>query len=342
LTKKILIIGPAWIGDMVMAQSLFLTLKQVMPNCRIDVLAPAWSLPILQRMPEVTHVIAMPLTHGQFGLSTRYKLGRQLHKNHYHQAIVLPNSWKSALIPFFAGIPQRTGFLGEQRFGLINDSRILNTTLLTMTVERFVSLAYPASDPKPVNFAQPRLVVDIHKQHAVRKKFILHQSASKKILALCPGAEFGAAKRWPAAYFAEVAREKLCQGWQVWLLGSDKDLAITEQINQLCEHHCTDFAGKTSLADAVDLLSLADTVISNDSGLMHIAAALNKQLIVLYGSSDPTFTPPLNNNAHILSLRLTCSPCFQRECPIAPAGDENHLSCLTGIRPELVLKLIPR
>ena len=327
---------------MVMAQSLFLTLKQVLPSSRIDVLAPAWSLPILQRMPEVANVIAMPLTHGQFGLSTRYKLGRQLHKNHYHQAIVLPNSWKSALIPFFAGIPQRTGFLGEQRYGLVNDSRRLNTALLTMTVERFVSLAYPKLAQKPVNFPYPRLVVDTHKQHAVRKKFALHHTASTKILALCPGAEFGAAKRWPAAYFAEVAREKLCQGWQVWLFGSDKDQAVTAHINQLCENHCTDFAGKTSLAEAVDLLSLVDTVISNDSGLMHIAAALNKPLIVLYGSSEPEFTPPLNNNAHILSLRLTCSPCFQRDCPIAPPEHQNHLSCLTGIRPELVLKLISR
>ena len=352
---------------MVMAQSLFLTLKQTAPDCLIDVLAPAWSFPLLDRMPEVTNAIAMPLTHGEFGLSARFKLGRQLRLEKYDQAIVLPNSWKSALIPFFAGIPRRTGFFGECRWGLLNDARKLDKTLLTMTVQRFVALALPKDARLPPAYPMPALIVEQARQQAVIQKFGLTRSvtapapgrsaaftpslaiaapatgrltAYTPALALCPGAEYGTAKRWPAGYYADVARQKLNQGWQVWLFGSDKDQAVAGQINQMAGGLCTDFTGRTTLAEAVDLLSLTDTVVTNDSGLMHVAAALNKTIIALYGSSSPGFTPPLSAKAHILSLNLICSPCFKRECPLYPPEHEAHTHCLTGIRPERVLELI--
>ncbi|MDP2903245.1 MAG: lipopolysaccharide heptosyltransferase II [Methylovulum sp.] len=355
MPKKILVVGPSWVGDMVMAQSLFLTLKQASPSCRIDVLAPAWSFPLLDRMPEVTHAIAMPLTHGEFGLSARIRLGRRLRSERYDQAIVLPNSWKSALTPFFAGIPKRTGYLGECRGGLLNDARKLDKLLLTMTVQRFVALGLPDDARLPPAYPVPALSVGRAKQQSVTKKFGLTwttaapapsrlaaytPSLAIKILALCPGAEYGAAKRWPADYYAEIAKQKLNQGWQVWLFGSDKDQDIAAQINLAARGRCTDFTGRTSLAEAVDLLSLVDTVVTNDSGLMHVAAALDKNIIALYGSSDPAFTPPLNTKAHILSLKLICSPCFKRECPLYPPDHEAHTSCLTGIRPEQVLELI--
>jgi heptosyltransferase-2 len=153
-------------------------------------------------------------------------------------------------------------------------------------------------------------------------------------LALCPGAEYGPAKRWPVAYYAEVARKKIDQGWQVWLFGSNKDKADAEQINNEASGLCSDFTGRTTLAEAVDLMSLAHTVVSNDSGLMHVAAALNKNLIAIYGSSDPGFTPPLNDNAQVISLNLDCAPCFKRDCPLG------HTNCLTGITPEQVLDVI--
>lgn len=312
---------------MVMAQSLFISLKQQQPNCQIDVLAPAWSLPLIQRMPEVRQAIAMPLGHGQFGLLARFKLGRELKPQAYDQAIVLPNSWKSALVPFFAGIPQRTGYVGELRWGLLNDVRHLDKQRLSMTVQRFVALAL-AEEQLPV-CAFPQLLISQEQQAAVVAKFQLNRQSA--VLALCPGAEYGPAKRWPIEHFAALARQKLAQGWQVWLLGSEKDRQVAEQINQLTEQRCQNFAGNTSLAEAVDLLSLADQVVSNDSGLMHVAAALDKPVVALYGSSDPLFTPPLHAAAKLISLNLACSPCFKRECPLG------HTECLSGISPASVL-----
>ena len=317
---------------MVMAQSLFITLKNARPDSQIEVLAPAWSLALLERMPEVDKAIAMPLLHGQFGFFDRIKLGKKLRSNHYDQAILLPNSWKSALIPFVATIPVRTGYMRECRWGLLNDVRWLDKNLLTMTVQRFVALGLPKTAALPPECPIPRIVINEEQQNQVIEKFKL--TCSEKILALCPGAEYGKAKRWPASYYAEVAKQKIAQGWQVWLFGSDKDKATAEQINQEVSGACVDFTGRTSLAEAVDLMSLVDVVVSNDSGLMHVAAALDKKIIALYGSSDPGFTPPLNNKAHVISLKLECSPCFKRECPLG------HTRCLTDIKPEQVLDAI--
>jgi heptosyltransferase-2 len=318
---------------MVMAQSLFITLKKSLPDCQIDVLAPSWSLALLERMPEVNKAIAMPLSHGQFGFFDRLKLGKKLRANHYDQAILLPNSWKSALIPFVANIPIRTGYIGECRWGLLNDARKLDKSVMTMTVQRFVALGLtPDTANIPPYCPTPRIVINEDQQNSVIKKFKL--TGSKKIVALCPGAEYGEAKRWPASYYAEVAKVKIAQGFQIWLFGSAKDQVIAEQINNQVEGACVDFTGQTSLAEAVDLMSLVDVVVTNDSGLMHVAAALDKKIIAIYGSSDPGFTPPLNNKAHIMSLKLECSPCFKRECPLG------HTRCLQDIKPEQVLNVI--
>ncbi len=330
--NKILVVGPSWVGDMVMAQSLFMTLKDNDPDCQIDVLAPAWSFSLLDRMPEVTQAVAMPLGHGRFGLNTRIELGKRLRGSHYGQAILLPNSWKSALVPFFAKIPLRTGYIGESRWGLLNDARKLDKTSLTMTVQRFVALGIAKGASFPAQYPIPKLAIDKGKQDTVSKKFNLQ--LTDKILALCPGAEYGPAKRWPAEYYAEIAQQKIQQGWQVWLFGSEKDSAVAGQINDMAQHQCTDFTGQTTMAEAVDLMSLVNTVVTNDSGLMHVAAALDKKIIAIYGSSDPGFTPPLNAKAQVISLNLTCSPCFKRECPLG------HTNCLKDINPGLVLESI--
>jgi heptosyltransferase II len=369
---KILVVGPSWVGDMVMAQSLFMMLKASKPDSQIDVLAPAWSLPLLERMPEVANAIVLPLKHGEFGLLARFKLGRRLRSENYHQAIVLPNSWKSALIPFFARIPLRTGFVGECRWGLLSDARMLDKTVLTMTVQRFVALALPAATTQPPTFSNPLLPINKAAQQAVIQKFGL--KLDKKILALCPGAEFGPSKRWPADYFAELALAKMGQGWQVWLLGSGQDQEAAAAISTLiakqyilfgdqnsvfkpphpsplqqergqerrilkCDEYI-DLVGLTTLAEAIDLLALADTVVANDSGLMHLAAALDKKVIALYGSTPPDFAPPLNAAAKSVSLKLPCSPCQQRHCPLYPEGHAAHNQCLTGIKPVQVLELI--
>ncbi|MGZ8158899.1 MAG: lipopolysaccharide heptosyltransferase II [Methylobacter sp.] len=334
---------------MVMAQSLFIALKNTRPDCRIDVLAPSWTLSLLERMPEVSKAIAMPLPRGKFGLMERINLGLSLRSEGYDQAILLPNTWKSAIPPFFANIPVRTGYIGECRWGLLNDARKLDKKLLTMTVQRFVALGLPVDASMPPACPKPALTISKDRQQAVIDKFKLTlptaasvpdrpaaytPSMEIKILALCPGAEYGPAKRWPTEYYAEVARHKIDQGWQVWLFGSEKDKADAAQINKACSGFCTDFTGRTSLAEAVDLMSLANTVVTNDSGLMHVAAALDKKIIALYGSSDPGFTPPLNDKAQVISLNLECAPCFKRECPLG------HTHCLTGITPDRVLDLI--
>ena len=323
---------------MVMAQSLFISLKKSNPNGLIDVLAPAWSLPLLDMMPEVSKAIVMPLQHGQFGLMSRIKLGRQLRTNHYDQAIILPNSWKSAIVPFFARIPHRTGYRGEWRWGLLNDVRKLDKSILTMTVQRFVTLGLPKTAKQPPDCQHPSLPANKTGQDAVIQKFSL--TLSESILALCPGAEFGPSKRWPSDYFAKVAQAKIQQGWQVWLLGSKNDKESAAGINKLTNQQCRDFVGQTSLLEAVELMSLANTVVANDSGLMHLAAALDKNVIAIYGSTPPDFAPPLCKNAQTVSLHLPCSPCRKRVCPLFPVGHPDHTQCLTGIKPERILELI--
>ena len=334
---KILILGPAWVGDMVLAQSLFKTLKINHPTCIIDVAAPAWTLPLLERMPEVSGKIALPFKHGELAFWQRINFGKSLKNAGYSQAIILTNSFKSALLPWAAGIPKRTSFLGEMRYGLVNDIRSLDKTKLKKTVERFVFLGLDYNQNLPETLPNPHLTSNKNNALEALKKLGFAEPNSK-ILGLCPGAEYGEAKRWPAEYYAEVANHVLKKGWKVWLFGSDKDAPVTKQINQLCQNKCLDLGGKTKLGEAIDLMALCDTVVSNDSGLMHVAAALNKKLITIFGSSDPYHTPPMSPNAVIEYLELPCSPCFKRECPLA--GDA-HLRCLNDIKPkQIALKIV--
>ena len=331
--EKILVLGPAWVGDMVLAQSLFKTLKANQPNCIIDVAAPAWTLPLLERMPEVTGKIALPFKHGELAFWQRIAFGKSLKQAGYTQSIILTNSLKSALLSWAAGIQKRTGFLGEMRYGLINDIRPLDKKILKKTVERFVSLGLGLNESVPAVIDNPQLVTSPQAALATLAKLGI-ESSQQKILGLCPGAEYGEAKRWPAAYYAEVANDALNKGWQVWLFGSDKDIPVTSQINQLTQNRCNDFGGKTKLGEAIDLMSLCDTVISNDSGLMHVAAALNIKLIAIFGSSDPYHTPPMSMHAKIEYLGLECSPCFQRECPLI------HFNCMKHINPSKIAALV--
>ena len=322
--RRILVVGPSWVGDMVMAHSLFQVLARRGPDTRIDVLAPVWSRPLLERMAEVDDTIELPFGHGQLGLAGRWRLGRGLRGRSYQQAILLPNTLKSALVPLAAGVPVRTGWVGELRYGLLNDIRRLDKQRLPMTVQRFVALGLPADPQNPPECPQPRLQVAPESQERALTELRLRRQA-RPLLALCPGAEYGPAKRWPAEYFGELAASRLAAGWAVWLFGSGKDREVCAQVAARAGLGCRDLSGATSLAQAVDLLSLADAVVSNDSGLMHVAAALDRPLVALYGSSDPGFTPPLNPRSRVLSLGLECSPCFRRECPLG------HLQCLRGI-----------
>lgn len=327
-----LVIGPAWIGDMIMAQSLFITLQRLHPEQPVDVLAPGWSLPLLERMPEVRRAITLSASHGELALRHRWRIGRSLRDQGYARAIVLPRSLKAALPALAAGIPLRSGYRGEFRYGLLNDIRPLDKKVLYRTVDRFVNLGIPRGSAMPDPVPQPLLQIPADGPENAASALGL-EIAAAPVLALCPGAEYGPAKRWPEEHFARVARDRLRAGWQVWLLGSARDRPVTEAIAAAAPG-TVDLAGRTTLAQAVDLLSRARAVISNDSGLMHAAAAVDVPVIALYGSSDPEYTPPLSPKARILSLGLECSPCFQRECPLG------HLNCLRQLPPERVTELL--
>lgn len=340
--QKILVVGPAWIGDMMMAHSLFQLLKQRNPDAQIDVLASGWTRQLLIRMPEVHQVIDMPIGHGSFAFAERRALGKELAVHGYDQAILLPNSFKSAFIPFYANIPLRTGWRGEMRYGLVNDLRVLDKKRFPLMVQRYAALALPKNSAPFVEFPYPQLVVDKSQRSQLLAKFALQ--LNRPLLIICPGAEYGPAKRWPEHYFAEVADEKIRAGWQVWLMGSAKDREVTDAIRQLLleeeREYCFNLAGSTNLGEAIDLMDCADAVLSNDSGLMHIAAALQKPLAVIYGSTSPEHTPPLAERVKIISNQIDCAPCFERECP------KIHHRCLRDLMPQQVLdalnSLIPQ
>lgn len=335
--ERILIIGPAWVGDMVMAQGLFKFLKQKNPEVVIDVLAPLWTSSLLACMPEVNKAIEMPITHGEVKLKTRYQIARKLRSSQYHQAIVLPHSFKSALIPYFAKIPKRTGYRGEFRYLLLNDIRQLNKNRYPLMIEQLIALALPRDEVIPSDYPYPAFnVAEVTKDETLYKFKLCEKIAKKPIIAICPGAEFGPSKRWPSEYFAKLAKQKIADGCAVWLLGSSKDQQIAASIMQETNQACENLIGRTTLSESIALLSLVNGVISNDSGLMHIAAALDKPLIALYGSTSPAFTPPLSKNAHILKLNLDCQPCFKRECPLL------HHQCMRELTAENVLAVIQK
>jgi len=360
---KILIIAPSWVGDAVMAQPLLRRLREQYPDAVIDAFAPAWVAPVMECMPEIRRVVINPLAHGEFSLKLRWKLGRALRQDRYDHAIILPNSLKSALIPFFAGIPLRTGFKGEMRFGLVNNIRQLDKQALPLMVERFAALAEHSDTPLRRPLENPRLVTNKAQIQTTLNKLGL--APKKPVIAFCVGAEYGPAKRWPTLHFAELACMLADEGHEIWLLGSHKDTEIGAEIEQIY-FKCTsrlpplppagegwgessplkevsgergssslrNLCGQTDLAEAIDLLAVAKLAVVNDSGLMHIAAALDKPMIALFGSSSPGFTPPLSDKARIVSLNLPCSPCFKRVCPLG------HFDCMMKLTPTQVFKEI--
>ncbi len=326
--QKILVIAPSWVGDCMLMQPMLMRLKQRHPDSLIDVLAPSWTVGLLGAMPEINLAIVNPFPHGAFDFKGRHRLGVQLRAAQYDQAIVLPNSLKSALVPFFANIPLRTGFVGEMRYGLLNDARKLDKTVLPLMVERFAQLAETPDGKIPRPLANPKLIVSTAQRDATLSKLGL--SPERPVAVFCPGAEYGPAKRWPIAYFAETAQRLHERGYAVWLIGSAKDREVSEKIVALGNQTARNLCGSTDLADAIALLSCAQLVISNDSGLMHLAAALDRPMLALFGSSSPQFTPPLSAQACVVKLDIQCSPCFKRECPLG------HFNCMNHLTPDVV------
>src|SRR3990167_3845082 len=328
--SNVLIDAPAWVGDMVMAQVLFKLLKQQRPDIKIDVMAPTSTAPVLGCMPEIDNIVLTPFSHGELSLLKRYQFAKALRQEGYEQAILLRNSFKSAFIPFLANIQKRTGWVGESRYGLINDIRKLDTQRYPMMIQRFAALAFPKEALLPNHLPMPRFSLMKTERLNVIQKF--NVSLEKPVLALCPGAEYGPSKQWPAEKLAEVANAKLQDGYQVWLMGSKKDKPIAEKIQSLTHHSCINYAGETSLFEAIYLLDLASVVVTNDSGLMHVAAALQKPIVAIYGGSSYEFTPPLCDQKKLLARTLPCRPCFKRTCQFG------HYDCLNKISSDEVLK----
>jgi heptosyltransferase-2 len=279
----------------------------------------------------VDEVLPLSVSHGEFGLTTRRELAKQL-KGRFDRAIVLPRSWKAVLVPFLARIPERIGFLGEQRYGLLKERRKLDKQVLDQTVKRFVSLGLPEEEAASGQFAiaQPRLEID--RDNLVNLR-IQHALSSRPAIGMMPGAEYGPAKQWPLAYFHTLAKRLVDDGFEVRIFGGPKDHVAGQEIVQgLPQAH--NLCGKTALADVVDLLADCRQVVTNDSGLMHVAAAVGTRVHAIYGSSSPAYTPPLTHNAHTHYLALACSPCFQRDCPLG------HTNCLNQMHAETLYKAV--
>jgi heptosyltransferase-2 len=329
---KILVVGPSWIGDTVLAQPLFKLLHARHGVLALDVIAPRWTRPLLERMPEVRRTFVHPAGHGEMKLAAQHATARELAQEGYGQAIVLPNSLKSALIPWLAGIALRSGYRGELRWGLLNDLRRLDETRYPGLAERYAALALAPGAELPV----PLPPLDLRADEARRRATLvrLELDPGRPGVALCPGAEYGPAKRWPPRHFAELARRLAAAGDDVWILGAAADASTGAEIARLAPGACRDLTGRTALDEAIDVLASARLVVSNDSGLMHVAAALGRPLIALYGSSSPAFTPPLSPRARILRLDLPCSPCFRRVCPLG------HFKCMVDLAPERVIAAI--
>jgi heptosyltransferase-2 len=313
---RILVVAPSWIGDALMAQPLLARLHEKIAGLRLDAVAPHWVAAVLRRMPEVDEVIATPFRHGSLELGSRWRLGRELKRRGYDQAIVLPNTWKSALVPFFADIPLRSGYVGESRYGLLNLTYKKADSPMPL---HYARLSEPPGSAPKLPLPPPRLRFAPHQVAATVRRFGLEG----RYAALCPGAEYGPAKRWP--YFRELSeRIEL----PVVLLGSASDREAAAAVSGM------NLVGKTTLDEAIDLVAGAAFVVTNDSGLMHIAAALGRPQVALFGSSSPEHTPPLSDAARVLWLHVECSPCYQRVCPLG------HFRCMREMAVETVLEEI--
>jgi heptosyltransferase-2 len=330
----VLVIAPSWVGDAILSEPLIANLRASATDPpTIDVVAPPWCGPVYARMTGIGRVVEAPAGHGQLAFGARRSLGIALRDARYARAYVLPNTWKSALVPWFARIPERIGYRGEWRQGLLTEARRLDRHAMPQLVTRYAALAKPPEAPPGAPQA-PVLVPDAaNRAEAMRA---LELTREQPVAILCPGAEYGPAKRWPSGHFAELALHFARDGYTIWILGSPNDQAAAAALLAAlgtARIAIRDLTGRTDLGTAIDLMSVASIVVSNDSGLMHAAAAVRAPLVALFGSSSPVYTPPLSDSARIARIDIACSPCFERECPLG------HFRCMRDLAPELVYNL---
>jgi heptosyltransferase-2 len=333
MSGRILIVAPSWVGDAILSEPLVARLRAPHGAPIVDVLSPAWCAPVYARMRGVGRVVESTIGHRRVDWAQRRTLARTLSTQGYARAVILPNSWKSALVPWLARIPLRTGYVGEMRWRLVNDARRLDRNALPRLVDRYAALAVPRGETAAAATA-PILVPNAANRDAAVTALSL--DTARGVAILCPGAEFGPAKRWPTGHFAELALMFLADGLAVWVVGSPNDKPAAEAIRNAAGEPgraMRDLAGRTDLGTAIDLMSLASIVVSNDSGLMHAAAAVGVPLVALFGSSSPAYTPPMSAAAKIARIDIACSPCFKRECPLG------HFKCMRDLDPRAVYDL---
>ena len=322
--SRSLVIAPQWIGDAVMSEPLLARLAA--RGEQLAVAALPWVAPVYRAMPQVGEVIELPFARGRLDAMGRRRLAAGWH-GRFDTAYVLPNSLKSAVLPWLAGIRRRVGYHGESRYGLLNQ-RLPNPTGRPPMVA-----FYSALGGEPVRADErPRLQLSVETIAAAAATAGVWRGA---YWAFAPGAEYGPAKCWPAERYAELARSLFdAHGEPVLLLGSAKEAPLCEQIAAQAGGACRVLAGQTSLAAAIALIAGARGMVSNDSGLMHVAAAFGVPQAAVFGSTSPLHTPPLNARARVLWLKqelgLACMPCYERTCRYG------HTGCLTGVAAERV------
>lgn len=326
--SRSLVVAPQWIGDAVMTEPLMRRLHA--RGERLTVGAVPWVAPVYRAMPQVDEVVEFPFQHGGLQWAARRRLGHTL-RDRFDTAYVLPNSLKSALLPFLAGIPRRVGYLGEARVGLLTH-RLRNPGNKPPMVAFYSALS---GDREGLERDRPVLHLPEGEMDAALAAQSLERGG---YLVFAPGAEFGPSKRWPVEHYAALAASVQ---QPVLLLGSGKDQAVCEPIAAEAPN-ARNLAGRTSLMQAFALIAAARAVVSNDSGLMHVAAAFGVPQVALFGSSSPLHTPPLNDAARVVWLKddphyqppLDCAPCFARECPLG------HHRCLRDVAPQRVAGLL--
>ncbi len=334
-SRKYLVIAPSWLGDLIMAQSLFKAVKASDPDCQIDIYAPKYMMPILERIPEISEKLVNPFEHGSFNLPLRYSEGKKLRGRNYDSVFVLPNSMKSALIAFFAKIPDRRGFKGESRYFILNNMRT-NKQDFPLMVQRYVALAFDRNKVRTAQdlpaFEYPKLITKSLPESRVNE---LGLDFSRRALVLGCGANYGPAKLWPVEYFASVSDWWVKQGGCVIGIGSKKDeptvKGIYENLDEASKPYFYDIAGKTNLTEALDIVGMSTAAVCNDSGLMHTVAAADIPQVCIFGSTSTNYTPPLSDKAVCIESDEPCHPCFNRTCKLGT------YACLKNITVDKVI-----
>lgn len=349
---RILVVTPTWVGDVVMSQTVFMTLAERFPGVPIDALAPAWAHPLLGRMPQVDRCIPLPMGRGKLRMGAQYRVARQLAESGYGLAIVTRRAAKAALIPWLARIPERIGAKGEFRPFMLTQERSINSESHSSNVARLSAMA--AADPDSVTFESapwPVLAGHPDRGRDIIEAGFADQTGSahspvegragspsrtgspRRLIAMAPGAAFGPAKRWPLLSWRTLAEQITAHGDRVVVVGSAAEASDADLITTGLSG-ATNLCGKTALAEVVDVMAACDVVVSNDSGLMHVAAAVDTRVVAIFGSTSPINTPPLSTQATSLWLGLDCSPCYAQECPLG------HLRCLRDLTPAQVLQAV--